>query len=87
VAAVKGLAGYRTEPCYGGRHEHEQLRTIHSGPRCAPKAPPSTVHSQLSISRSSDGASVQVSAGRSCCSKTRLVGCAQTSDVSLLEAN
>ena len=87
MAASKDQADCRTEPCCDGRHVHGQLRTIHIELRCAPKVPPSTVHSQLSTSRSSDGALVQVSAGRSCYSKTRLVGFAWTSDVNLLETN
>lgn len=85
TAAVTGevQVGCRIEPCCGGRRGHVQQRRIRSGLHCEPTALSSTVHSRPSTNRSFGGASVQVSAGRSCCSKTRLVSCARTSSASL----
>lgn len=81
-----GRAGCRTGPCCGGRRGRVRRRRIRSGPRCGPRAPSSRARSRPSTSRSFGGGSVQVSAGRSCCSKTRLVSCALTSDASLRTA-
>lgn len=83
---VEGPADCRTEPCCGGRHVHVQQHKSRNELHCGPKALSSKAHFRWNTSHSSDGASAQVLAERSCCSKTRLGSFELTSDLSLRKA-